>query len=253
VINIFGYSGDPALFWTILGAVIGIAAILIALWLNKKQDKKLSGIETTAKEAERHAREANENIKNVEKHLGIPLYVDGLPEAEPLVFDPFFAGTKLMADYKWVDAIKAFQGALKQATGSQMAALYNLIGICYFTTGKLNEALENYELCLKLARQFRDKEGEAVALGNIGLIYQVKGDLDKALEYHGAALKIARDIGNRDGEANQLGNIGLIYRVKGDLDKALEYLEEALKIFKAIGAPREIEITENNIRSIKKR
>lgn len=63
-------------------------------------------------------------------------------------------------------------------------------------------------------------------------------------------MKLEREIGNKEGEAQALGNIGLIYDTKGDIDKALDFLNQALAIFKEIGAQREIEIVERNIKRL---
>jgi len=258
MIEIFGYQIELGLFLAIVGIVVAVIIGVVHYALvekTKKEAKRAKEEAIAAKEeatkATKEAREAKENIINIEKHLGIPIYVDGLTSADPPIFDPFLEGTKLMAEYKWDEAISEFQKAMKEAKASQLVALFNLIAICYYTSGRQALALENYEESLKLAREFDDKQGEANALGNIGAIYQIKGDLDQALKYHQEALKIHKEIGFREGEASDLGNIGLIYRAKGDLNQALKYYNEALKIFQEIGMQPQVEQTLRNINSIK--
>jgi len=224
----FGYQiTDPPLFWSIVAVIIAVLGAPIALFawilprkarLRREEEERIRRIEEETKvikqeaqEIKKEAKEANENVKWMEKHLGIPIYVDGLPQADPPVFDPFLEGTKLMTQYKWDEAITEFKKSMKEAKASQLVALYNLIGLCYYTPGKLDLTLENWNKSLSLAREFDDKEGEAKALGNIGLIYQTRGDLDNALKYHEDALKIEREIGNRKDEAKILGNIGNVY------------------------------------------
>ncbi|MDP3024602.1 MAG: tetratricopeptide repeat protein [candidate division Zixibacteria bacterium] len=240
--RIFGYEIiDPALFWTI---VLGVAAILVALFayilprrtrLREEEEERLRRIEEDTKVAKKESKEANENVKLIEKHLGIPIYVDGLPKADPPVFDPFAKGVKLMAEYKWDEAVIEFKQSMKEAKASQLVALYNLIGLCYYTPGKLDLTLENWNKSLSLAREFNDREGEASALGNLGIVYKTRGELDRAIKYHQDALKIDREIGNKKGEAEDLGNLGNVYKTRGELDKAIKYYEDALKLNQELG------------------
>jgi tetratricopeptide (TPR) repeat protein len=299
---------SSARVWKHIGELIAIVGLVVAIvtevhlhWVGKETEKarqEATAAKDEAKAAKEEARKAkekadlaNRNIENIEKHFGIPIYTDGLSSADSAVFDPFFEGTKLMAEYKWDGAIAEFQKAMKEAKASQLVALFNLIAICYYTSGRLDSALENYKQSLTLAEQFDDKQGKAAVLGNIGLIYQDKGDLDQALKYLEEALEIDKEIGYRQGEASALGNIGLVYEAKGDLDQALKYHQEALdiskqidykvgeasilgnignvyylkgdlnqalkyynealKIFKKIGMPEQIGITKRNIERIK--
>ncbi|MCK4403495.1 MAG: tetratricopeptide repeat protein [candidate division Zixibacteria bacterium] len=203
--------------------------------LREEDEKRLHRAEKAATEAKRKTEIAIKNIESIQKHLGIPVYADGLPTAQPSVFDPFLQGTNLMNAYKWDEAITAFQKAMREAKASQLVALYNLIALCYYTSGRLKPALENFEESASLAEQFDDKQGKANALGNIGLIYFAEGELEEALKYYQDALRIHKEIGFKKGEAAALGNIGLIYQAKGDLDEALKYHQNALKIDKEIG------------------
>jgi len=223
-VGVWGYIRYIGEILAILGFLIAVVTELHVLQVGKETEKAKQEATAAkeeaqkAKEEARNAKEkadlANRNIENIERHLGIPIYTGGLASADPPVFDPFLEGTKLMTAYKWDEAISEFQKAMKEAKGSQFVGLYNLIAICYYTSGRLDFALDNYNKSLTLAEQFNDKQGKANALGNIGLIYQFKGDLDQALKYHQEALKIDKEIDFREGEASDLGNIGLIYQDK---------------------------------------
>jgi tetratricopeptide (TPR) repeat protein len=230
-----------ALFWTI---VLGVAAILFAIlfrfWpgrtkLTKSTEEVIVHLKDKIDTIEKAAKEANENIKLIEKHFGIPIYVDGLPSAPPPVFDPFAEGLKLMKEYKWDEAITEFKQAMKEAKASQLVALYSLIGYCYDIPGKSDLAVENYSKSLTLAREFKDKEGETSALNNLSLMFKARVELDKALRYSEDALKIAREIDDKEGEARALVNLGSILTIMADRDRPLEYLEHALKIAREIG------------------
>lgn len=157
----------------------------------------------------------------------------------------------LKAKNRYPEAIKLFYACFDvETTDSERAALHILIGNCFFGLSELGEAEGHYRQAETAAKQAKDKEGLAVALGNIGIIYRRKGELDKALDYFEQIMKIHRDMKDREGEAKDLGNIGVIYRDKGEPDKALEHLEQALKIFEEIGAKIEIQKTKQNIQLI---
>jgi tetratricopeptide (TPR) repeat protein len=237
-VNIFGYQIDLV----IAGFVVAVIAALIALFawilprrarLDKSTENKIKAIEKL--------------LKTIANRSDIQIYVDGLPSASPPVFDPFAKGVKLMAEYKWDEAIVEFKKSMKEAKDSQLVALYNLIGVCYFTLDKLVLAEENYNNSLTLAREFSDKDGEVGALGNLGLIYHNRGDLDKALEYHEENLKIARESGINRSEAVALGNIGLIFMHRGDLNQSLKCHENALKINRVVGNRKDEALDLGNI------
>jgi tetratricopeptide (TPR) repeat protein len=121
---------------------------------------------------------------------------------------------------------------------STIANLHNDLGILYYNKSEIDKAMFHYEKAYELSKKIKDREGEAIALGNIGTVYKAKGELDKALEYLLQALEINHRIGHIQGEASNLGNIGIVYQVKGELDKALEYYSQALGIDRRIGYVR---------------
>jgi tetratricopeptide (TPR) repeat protein len=210
----------------LIGLASGLVFFLFSLLLGHRGTVRLA--------PEQEARIVRETVRQTV--AGVTAYLDGLPGVKnPAIKDPFDAGMKLMDASKWDEAIVEFRKALPHAKASQLVALYNLIGLCYTTPGKLDSALASYEKSLSVARESNDQQGAAIALGNIGLIYHDKGDLDQALKYQQDALKTDREIGYRQGEAQDLGNIGLIYQDKGDLDRALKHHQQALRIHQEIG------------------
>ena len=66
----------------------------------------------------------------------------------------------------------------------------------------------------------------------------------------GPPARLAEQLNDKEGKPIALGNIIIICQIKDDLVKALKYNKHALEIFKQIGAKREIEKVENNIRLI---
>lgn len=162
-------------------------------------------------------------------------YLDGLSLAVPAVRQPFEHGLAAMQKNQWKSAIEHFREAMPQAKGGEIVALFNLTGVCNYTQGLLDRALENFEVSGRLAEQLRDEEGKPPALGNIGAILHDKGDFAKALRYNEEALQKARGLGNQWAEAVYLGNIGNIRHDMGELDRALDCHEKALELSRSLG------------------
>ena len=110
------------------------------------------------------------------------------------------------------------------------------MGIVYQTKGKLDKTLEYYGKALKLNEELGSKEGIASQFGNMGNVYQIKGELDKALEYYRKALELNEELGRKEGIASLFGNMGIVYQIKGELDKALEYYRKALELNEELGS-----------------
>jgi tetratricopeptide (TPR) repeat protein len=163
-------------------------------------------------------------------------YCGGLEKSEPAVRVPFEKGRAAMDAYKWDEAIGHFGEAMKHAAGTEQVALHGLVGLCLQTPGRWRQALASFEESARLAEQFKDKQGKAVAFDNIGVLWRERGELGKALESFEAALKLTREIGARREEASTLGNIGLVRLSQGESkDVVLKLFEDALKISQEAG------------------
>ena len=89
--------------------------------------------------------------------------------------------------------------------------------------GQLLEAIETWHQLLAIARQFKVRGLEDIALNNIGFNYYSIGQPLEALKYYNQALQITRSVGDRQGEAKTLNNIGRVYNRIGQPQEALEY------------------------------
>ncbi|OYD15864.1 hypothetical protein CH330_04565 [candidate division WOR-3 bacterium JGI_Cruoil_03_51_56] len=260
---------------TFYGLVVPAVALLIGIIVSLVPFSQTASKRQMEKLQQEQAKSRAE-LAGVRTELGRTMeYLDGLPKAKPAVRKPFEKGYAAMRGHRWDEAIGYFVQAMRKASGTQLVALFNLMGLCHYTPGRLKQALETYEWSARIARRLNDKEGKAAALGNIALIYRAKGELDKALDYAKEGLRIQREIGDRRNEvqrlmaigllladsgkldeaqesydkaltihraidlrkdeATALGNIALIYRAKGELDKAFSYQQDALKIDREIG------------------
>lgn len=216
-----------------IGTILGFAFAIFA-WFFPPSTKLAKEDAHHIIRTEEDVKEVKEDVKLIKRQLGSPADVDGLPKAEPQVFDPFKRGSKLMEQFRWGEAITEFRRALRKAKASQLVSLYNLIGHCYFTPGVLDSALGNYNRALLLASDIADKKGQSEALNNIGIVLETKDSLDRALTYLTQALEVARDTGYKEGEEQSLRNLSMIYAMKGNLGQARDSQSQALNIARAI-------------------
>ena len=213
---------------TIIGVVLALAGIGVAIYLYTRSASK--------QQAERLEAKVDALVRRFGQ---LQAYMAELPDSVGAVRAGFDAGLTAMEQSRWDEAIGHFRESVKTAAGTQLVALYNLIGLCHFTPGRRQAALEAWEESSRLARDFGDKTGEVRAVGNIGLVWHLMGKWDKAMVQFRAALALHRELGDRLGEAKDLGNIGAIWKNRCDLDKALENHAAALAIFEQLGAKRE--------------
>ena len=162
-------------------------------------------------------------------------YLGKLLESRPEIREPFELGFAAMNTSNWDQAIRYFQTALTATNGPGMVALHNLIGVCHYTRGRLDDALRDFEESARLADQYDDKQGKSRALGNIGRICHDGGDLDRALALLEEALALSDDSNDPWATAIHLGYAGSVHHDKGELDRALQYFEEALAIARETG------------------
>ena len=127
---------------------------------------------------------------------------------------------------------------LAEKIGFQKGAAYAYknIGLAYLVQGNYVEALQNYQLSLKIFEAIKFDEGIANLLGNIGVVYYYQSDNVKALDYYLRSLKIAERTGNKLRIMSMLNNVGAIYGLKSaTYDKALVYYLQALPLCEELG------------------
>ena len=225
MVHFLGHYFDPLVFWAVAPAAVGIVITAI-----------VTTIVYELGPSRRHAKTVANRLDGMQRDMHkMALYLDGLPKSTGPVRLSYDAGMDAMRACEWDEAIGYFRKAMIDAKGTQLVALFNLIGLCHYTPGRLDDALRNYEESVRLAEQFGDKKGRAYALGSLGHIYSVKGEPDKGLKYFEEVLAMAREIGYQHGVASALLSLGHIYSVKGEPDKGLKYCEEGLAMAREIG------------------
>ena len=76
--------------------------------------------------------------------------------------------------------------------------------------GQARQAIETWQQILSIARQFKEKKSEVLALNYIGFNYNSISQPQEALKYFNQALPITREVGDRAGEAATLSNIDAV-------------------------------------------
>ncbi|GAB3067611.1 AfsR/SARP family transcriptional regulator [Micromonospora schwarzwaldensis] len=121
-------------------------------------------------------------------------------------------------------------GDLAGAAGARLG-----IGAGLDAQGKYQDALEETEGALNLARAARNTTLEVHALNNSADILVALGGSDAALRRLEAGRELARDGGLRHHEAAILSSVGALFLRHGEYAKALEYLHEGLALMRRSG------------------
>src|SRR5665648_778543 len=174
-------------------------------------------------------------------------------ERNPLSVDSFQTGQRYEKEYKFEEAIKAYEKCLYDLSIPEEDKIgFNiLIGNCYFFLSKLKEAEKHFRESLNIFKRVENKiarlPAKSTALGNIGNIFHNLGKSHEALEYYQQALETNRKIGYEEGIANVFNNVGLTYSKLREINQALNYYQEALKINRKIGYKEGIATNLGNI------
>jgi len=115
------------------------------------------------------------------------------------------------------------------------AVVYNNLGICHWSMGKIKEAAVYYKSALALYRRLKDLNGQSKIVNNLGIISDEMGKLHQAANSYEKAEKIFIRIGASRSEAFACANLGTNFSTRGYLLKAADKLNRAHTIFKKIG------------------
>jgi len=131
-----------------------------------------------------------------------------------------------------IDLHKKLQGKINDK-GSARRSIGNT-GYALFFTGKIEQAVINFEKALSLARDSKSRQAETTWLGALGDAYVNLGNVQKAIEIYEQTLKINRDIGDRENEHSDLISTGNAYSALGYARIAMDLYEQALAIAREI-------------------
>lgn len=126
-----------------------------------------------------------------------------------------------------------------------MSALATL-GLAYFASNKLKQALIYSKQCLMLALECENKKYELKSYVQLSNIHQRLGDYLQAISYNGKLLAVGRDLEkndmksqheafwNKDIERKAVWNLSAAYKSLGDFKTALKYAYEYMELVKVI-------------------
>lgn len=143
----------------------------------------------------------------------------------------YFLFSKSLVAFKKGENNKVFaitQKLLKQDPDYLLS--YKLLGDTYFRLGKLNLAIKNYFIYLRLAQKKKDFRNIASGYLKLAWTYHMKGDYLGAENFYKEAIRIAKDNNDKLSEADALGRMAVYYFDKGDFEKALSLLVESSEI-----------------------
>ncbi|MBK8905585.1 MAG: tetratricopeptide repeat protein [Anaerolineaceae bacterium] len=148
-------------------------------------------------------------------------------------------GTVLWRQGNYEQAKHCLEQALTQSRIAaqpklEMEALRRLGIIVDETEGKVAAARAYVEQSLAIARQIRNRQGEAWSLNSLGALAGREGDYDKACAYYEQSLAIAQQIGNLRGESIAFNNLGVVAKNKRDYVRARAYYDQSLAIVRQI-------------------
>jgi len=126
----------------------------------------------------------------------------------------------------------------------------NNIGFSYYRISQSQEALKYLNQALSITRSVGYRPEEAITLSNIGLVYDSISQPQEALKYYNQALPIRQEVGDREGEATTLNNIGAVYESISQPQEALKYYNQALPISREVGDREGEATTLNNIGAV---
>ena len=221
-----GRQFDSGLFWGVVGVVCFLLGVVLAVFLYKRGASR------------RQVKDLQDNVTALREDVSRMVeYLDGLPKAAEPVRNPFAKGRAAMKASPWDEAIAHFNRAKKHASGTQLVALFNLIGLCHTTPGRWNKAIASYEESARLAAEFDDRKGRAAALHNLGVILQNRGEYVKAREKYQQSLKLERELGDRRGIAITHGQLGRLAEAEKDDKTAVRNYVIAFSVFEELKSP----------------
>lgn len=111
-------------------------------------------------------------------------------------------------------------------------------------------AREYAERSLTVARNKKDKKGEALALRAIGSHYIARGYQDSAIVYFDDALLLFKEIDDQRGVATMAASKGSVYAMNDRFDLAAESFTEALRYYSEMESFNNVGVMYNNIANL---
>jgi tetratricopeptide (TPR) repeat protein len=137
-------------------------------------------------------------------------------------------------------AIHFYRDALKTYPAStaktELAAVFNNLGLAYFALHDKKKCLENLDQSLAVYRAAQDRQGEARTLTNLASTYGfMLNDPHKAIDYFQDAVTRLELLNDRPTEASALQLMGNVWLKLQKQDMAIQSFQRALFLFERVG------------------
>ncbi len=144
----------------------------------------------------------------------------------------FFSLILLLSSYHLV----AFQEKSKEEITEINTKIQQLLNAAEISVNVLNfeEALDQLNKALNLAKQINDQKSIALSSGILGQLFYIRHDYDRAITEFQRAIAIQRDINDEPGLAYSYLNYAKVLNAKGDSERALKYLNLAEDFYKKV-------------------
>jgi len=116
----------------------------------------------------------------------------------------------------WGDEITLWQDVVRKSPGK--ARTYNNLGNAYLDEGRMNDAIEEYKIALRLRPDY------PAAHYNLGNVYKKRGRMNDAIQEYKTALKLAPNY------AEAHNNLGNVYHKLGRMNDAIQEYKTALRL-----------------------
>lgn len=125
-----------------------------------------------------------------------------------------------------IDLFKAVKHPDRQDT-TEFISAHNTVGLCYFSRGEYEEALQWYQEVVNLSRTLKMKVWEGIASGSRGKLYLKLGYLEKALEETQRELAISKESKEWSDACNSAVSLGRILTLMKRYPEAERYMDSA--------------------------
>ncbi|MHA1269936.1 MAG: tetratricopeptide repeat protein [Candidatus Helarchaeota archaeon] len=132
---------------------------------------------------------------------------------------------------------------------SDIAEILDYIGQSYRHLKHFNKAIKYLEEALNLTKESNQIQ-TCNLLRNLGSCYSANGNHIESLRCLEKSLRIAREIKDKEGEAGLLYEIGTLYIDSGKNKKALDVLKKSLTIYETIGLKKKADKVRREIREL---
>lgn len=167
----------------------------------------------------KHAYEISQETKNEEKSVEVLKHMGN-------VFDE-------ASDYK--NAMHFYFSSLEKAEKlgltNQIASLHINIGVTYFNMQEPQEALNQYQSAIEIAKTSNDTLTIIKALNNIGNVYMsLYQDAEKSVSFFEKSALLSKQIGYTAGIYTNMGNLAQIHLFLGNINSAEKAVDELMAL-----------------------